>query len=156
MMKSRKRPIKDRMTEARRTGAILALMTCPKIEDAAKLAKVGRTTLFRWMNDPTFAAELATARSTAFTSGLNVVKGAVEQAAGVLVALLGSRKETERRLAAMGILDISMRLHEGDEVEARFVRLEKAVAAGGVGGGAAAVLHFDYSLTEPGADPKRG
>jgi len=129
-MKPEKRPIKDRMTAARRTGAILALMTCPKIEDAAKMAKVGRTTLFRWMDDPAFMDELTAARSAAFTAGLNTLKGMMDKAVGVLGGLLDARSEAIRLRATVAVVELSLRVHEGGELLDRLTRLEGLAGPG--------------------------
>ena len=42
--------------------AIMALLSEPTIKGAAKVARVGETTIHRWLNAPEFAAAYKTAR----------------------------------------------------------------------------------------------
>ena len=46
--------------------AIAALLTQRNVEEAARVANIGTTTLYRWIKDPEFAAQYRAARLTAF------------------------------------------------------------------------------------------
>ena len=127
-MKSGKCSISSRASAARRTSAVLALLSSGSVDGAAELARVSRTTLFVWMKDPEFIDELTRARGAAFDGGLNTIKGGCEEAARVLLALLKSRNETTRRRAAETILDFALKVHEGRDLEARLKALEAAIA----------------------------
>ena len=127
-MKSANRPKSSGPSQARRTSAILALIAEPTIEGAALVSGVGRSTIFQWLQDEAFAGELTRARTRAFDSGLNVLKGATERAAAVLIDLLKSRNETTKRLSAVAILEIALKVHDGADLEARLLALERAVA----------------------------
>jgi len=50
----------------RMKAAITALLTQRSVEDAARVAGIGTTTLYRWMKDPEFAAAYREARLAAF------------------------------------------------------------------------------------------
>jgi len=134
-MKSGKCSISSRASAARRTSAVLALLSSGSVDGAAELARVSRTTLFVWMKDPAFQDELSRARTAAFDGGLNTIKAGSEEAARVLLALLKSRNETTRRRAAETILAFALKIHEGRDVEERFVALEAAVGNQGKGDG---------------------
>jgi hypothetical protein len=123
-MKDEKRPKPSKVTEARRTSAVLALIAEPTIEAAAQAAGIARSTLCLWLRDETFTAELTRARGAAFDGGLNTIKGGCEEAARVLLALLKSRNETTRRRAAEIVLAFALRAHENLEVEARLSKVE--------------------------------
>lgn len=124
-MNAPKRPKVSKLTAARRTAAVLALIAEPTIEGAAQASGVGRSTLFEWMNDPAFADELTRARTRAFDGGLDRIRGGTESAARVLVELLKSRSETTRRRTAETILNFAMKIYEGRDLEARLKRLEE-------------------------------
>jgi len=127
-MKKEKRPMRTRATEARRKSAVLAIVSTSTIEAAAKLSGVGKTTLYTWMNDSTFMDELTGARAAAFGEGLNMLKAAVQKAAGVLIALLDSKHETTRRQAAVSVIELGIHAQEAADLEARLTRLEDAIA----------------------------
>jgi len=147
-MKSEKRPKRSKITEARRTSAVLALIASPTIEDAAQAAGVARSTLCLWMKDEAFTDELERARGAAFDGGLNALKGAAAEAAAALLALLKSRNETTRRLSAVAILEIGLKIHEGRDLEARIRRLEAAVGNQGKDGGPGKDMAFDFGRND--------
>jgi hypothetical protein len=47
---------------ARQRRAVAALVACPTMEEAARSARVGRTTLYTWLKDRTFADAVEQAR----------------------------------------------------------------------------------------------
>ena len=147
-MKSEKRPKPSKITEARRTSAVLALIGSPTIEDAARAAGIARSTLCLWMKDEAFMDELERARAAAFDGGLNALKGAATEAAAALLALLKSRNETTRRRAAETILAFALKIHEGRDLEARIRRLEAAVGNQGKGDGPGKDLAFDFGRND--------
>jgi hypothetical protein len=57
------------------------------------------------------------------------LKGRTEKAARALLALLKSKNESVRRLTAVAILKLAMRIHEGRELEDHIRRLEETVGA---------------------------
>jgi len=126
-MKLGKGPKSSGAKGARRTSAVLALLSSGSIDGAAELARVSRTTLFVWMKDPEFIDELTRAREAAFDSTLNAIKAGSEEAARVLRELLKSRNETTRRRAAETILAFALKIHEGADVEGRLKALEAAI-----------------------------
>lgn len=133
-MKSENRPKSTKAAGARRTAAVLALLTSPTVEAAADLAGVARSTLFAWLREPAFAAELEAARDKAFRGGLAAIKGAATKAAGKLVGLLDSRNEALRLRAALAVLELGLRIREADEILARIAALEAAFSAGNPSG----------------------
>jgi len=132
MMKNKKRPMRDRATEAHKTAAVFAIASTATIEQAARLAKISRSTLFRWMTDQSFMNQLRAARSEVFASAIGTLKAATGKAAAVLLDLLSSKKEMTRFRASSAILDLALRIHEGEELDERLRRLEGLVLQGGI------------------------
>ena len=143
-MKSGKGPKSSGPKGARRTSAVLALLSSGSIDGAAELARVSRSTLFVWMKDPEFQDELTRAREAAFDGGLNTIKAGTEEAARVLLALLKSRNETTRRRAAETILAFALKIHEGRDVEERLKALEMIVGVRGKAGEPEKELNFNF------------
>lgn len=119
-------PAIDKLT-ARQTRAILALVQSPTVEDAAKQANVGRSSVYLWMRQPDFRAKLVEARAELFRDGLDALRAATLKAVAVLGALMISRNENTRRLAAQAILALGLRAHEAVVVEDRLRHLEKII-----------------------------
>ena len=55
--------------------AILALLTNPSVEHAARAVKITPRTLYRWLNEPAFEKAYRQARRTAFGQGAAVAAG---------------------------------------------------------------------------------
>jgi hypothetical protein len=117
-MKTRKTPDKTRQKTIRSETTRLT---------AARAAGVSLRTLER-MIDPAFRLELEQARRAAFEDALGGLKGASSRAVEALSALLRSKKDSTRRLAASEILSAAFRSYETGELESRIATLEKKAA----------------------------
>jgi len=130
-MEKKNHPKTNKLQTAKKTAAVLALMTSPTIEGAAKAAGVSRAALFLWLKEDAFTAELARARAEAFAGAIGTLKAGTSKAAAVLMELLSSKKETTRRHASIAVLDFALRIREGEEIDERLRRLEGIVQQGG-------------------------
>jgi len=115
-----------KMTAAK-IRAVHCLLECETVENAAKRAKVGRSSIYEWMQDEDFQARLQEGREALFYEGLDKLKGAMAKAADELIKLLSSDDEGQRRLAAKTILDFGLKGFELKNLEERILRLEAAI-----------------------------
>lgn len=146
-MKKKNRPKSTKLQTAKKTAAVLAMMTSPSIKAAAKAAGVSRATLFLWLKNESFRADLARARAETFAGAIGRLKAGTKEAARVLMDLLKSKKEMTRFRASSAVLDLALRIHEGEELEVRMQRLEEIALSGP--GGAERSLRFQFG--DPGA-----
>ena len=111
---------------AKQQRAVEILLREPSIEAAAQAAGVGRATLFRWLNEPDFAAEYKQARGRLLESTLTALQSASVEAVTTLRAVLTetTARAGERVSAAKAILDFSLKAREVLEVEERLAALE--------------------------------
>lgn len=107
--------------------AISCILESSSIEEAAKKAKLSRTTIYFWLKDQTFKARLEKERDILFYEHLNLLRQAAGKATKVLIYLLKSEDETTRRLAAREILSQSLRITEIRSLERRISWLEEVV-----------------------------
>jgi hypothetical protein len=110
--------------------AIAALLCEPTIEAAARSAKVGARTLGRWLQRRDFAEELARAAREAMAGAMRSLQAASVEAVETLRAILADEEgpTTARVSAARVILEQAQRAAEREQLEARIVDLERAVA----------------------------
>ena len=101
-----------------------ALLHSPDVSKAAKTAKVSRATVYRWLADDDFAAELKQKRNAMLDSAIESVKGHSVRAADTLAAMLVSKDERLRRMAAKDLLDYSFKILEGRDVLERLEAIE--------------------------------
>ena len=108
----------------RQDKAILALLTTPTVEKAARTVDVSRGTLHRWLNEEHFRDELRRRRNAIADAALDTFKVYVLRSVDTLSGLLDSENEKVRRLAAKDILEYVFRVREQQEFESRLARLE--------------------------------
>ncbi len=114
---------------ANQKKALVALLACPSVAAAAKQAGLGERTLYRYLADDTFKAELrarqdqAIAAATAALSGLTGT--AIETLRKVLTDPDASHAVKVR--AALGILRERRRIGELDDLAERVSRLEEVL-----------------------------
>jgi|ERR1041384_3485001 hypothetical protein len=109
--------------------AVSALLTCPRVEDAAKLCGISRTTLWRMAQQPEFKSRLQTARLQLSRDLVNSLQANALDAVLVLREVMQDIEASApaRVAAASKLLDLSLRAREQLELEERVTALEAAL-----------------------------
>ncbi len=90
--------------------AIGALLECSSVEEAARTAGVGYSTLKRWMRDPDFDAAYRRARKELLDVSVGRVQAATGTAVDTLLAVArNGAKDSDRVRAAVALLDHARR-----------------------------------------------
>jgi len=114
--------------DRKREEAIVALLTHPSVDAAARAIDVAPTTLMRWLKDTEFDAAYRAARRAAF--GQSVAR--LQQASGAAVSVLlkvmvdSATPASIKVRAADSVLDHSAKSIEIEDIEARVAELERA------------------------------
>ena len=111
----------------RQLRAITAILETPSMDAAARRARVGRTTLYTWLHDPTFKDELTRRQSEVYADALARLKGLTGEAVEGLRGLIGAHSESVKRAACRDILDAAFKVQELNEIEERITALEDEV-----------------------------
>jgi hypothetical protein len=116
----------DRQLTARQLRAIAALCQEPTTRAAAKKARVGEKTLWRWLNDPAFSEAYQRARSKLLQDTLTAVQAAGIEALETLRDVMAAKSvsASARVSAARTVLEMALRGREVIEVEQRLQALE--------------------------------
>lgn len=127
-MNKNKRP--GRKSEAaeltpKQEAAILALLESPTLEGAARIGGVSRGSLWAWMKAEPFKGKLTAARGELFRENIAGLKATLSGATAKLAALLSSKDEGVRRLAASTLWSLSLKANETLDIEERLLRLER-------------------------------
>ena len=104
---------------------LLALVHDPNLTAAATAAGVTRRTVYRWLQQPAFQAELARQRDAVLTEALDTVKAHATRAAAELAKLLDEKDGRLRRLVCKDILEQAIRVREVEEFGRRLAAVEK-------------------------------
>jgi predicted TIM-barrel fold metal-dependent hydrolase len=109
----------------KQTKAISSLLACQTIAQAAKMAGVSDRTLYRWLNEDAFTAELQRAGRQTVTGALRRLIAGRDAALDTLHHLMTkARSENVRRLAARDWFDILYRTTEIETILERLDALE--------------------------------
>jgi len=107
--------------------AIAALLSEPTTKKAAETAKVGETTIHRWLNDPAFSAALKESRGRVFESTLAALQGASAKAVETLRDVMNDKeaKASAKVSAAKTVLDLALKAREQLELSERLRLIEE-------------------------------
>lgn len=109
--------------------AILALLSEPTLEQAAKKCGIGATTLWRWLQEPEFQRQYREARRTVFEGTLLRLQHVAGEAVETLQRNLRAKNPAVEVRAALGILDQAVKAAELYELQQRVAKLEARLAA---------------------------
>ena len=110
---------------AKQQRAIAALISEPTIKGAAEVAGVGERTLHRWLlEDENFKDALAQAESALIDGASRQLLSGQTQALNVLSDIMQNSNDTNRRLAAVAWLELSIKVRDWKSIEERLTKLE--------------------------------
>lgn len=109
----------------RQKEAIPFLATSPTYEEGRKKAKVGKTTLYKWLKNTEFSKELETQREKVVNEAFNTLKVNLIKAVTNLTGLLDQRGSPElKRRVCNNIIDYVFKIRELKEYRELQERLE--------------------------------
>jgi hypothetical protein len=109
-------------------AAIAALMTHRGMEDAARAAEIGVSTLLRWLKIPEFAAAYRKARRAAVSQATARLQQNSGAAVSTMLKIMvdPTAPASSRLRAAARVLDLAQRGMETEDIEVRVSDLERA------------------------------
>lgn len=112
--------------------AIIALLSNRTVEDAARAVKITPRTLYRWLNEPCFAAAYRQACRTAFGQSTARLQQISSAAVSVLTRVMidPATPAAVKVRAADSVLHHAAKASEIEDIEARVAELERAGARG--------------------------
>jgi hypothetical protein len=112
-------------------AAITALLTQRNLDEAARTAGVGVSTLRRWLRLPEFEDAYRKARRDAFSQSTARLQQASSAAVSTLLKVMvdTTSPASSRVRAADSVLDHAVKAIELEDIEARIEVLERAAAA---------------------------
>ena len=106
--------------------ALPYLVASPTLAEGARLADIGRTTLYRWMNDPEFRATLERLRAEAADLAHTELRGLMLKGALVLAEAMEDPSPNVRVRAAQAALSMGLKAVDLKELRQRIDRLDDA------------------------------
>lgn len=115
----------DRLTRIQ-GRAVVALLTCRTIAEAATAAGVGEKTLRRWLAAEPFASEYRAAARESAREATSALLAAQREAVQVLRACMQDGTSATRVRAARAVLELGVRV-AADDLDERLADLEEEV-----------------------------
>jgi len=109
---------------SRKNKALAALISEPTIKGAAEVAGIGERTIYQYLSDAEFRAELANAESELLANANRILIKGQEIALKILMDVMENSTDNNRRLAAVSWLELTLRLRELVSIEERIKKLE--------------------------------
>jgi len=107
-------------------GQIIASKT---LEEACRKAKISKGTLYAWLKDEAFRAELKHQRDEVLREALNLLKYALSKAVENLIDLMDSKQPYIKHRACKDIIEYSLKSIELENIEERLDKVEKIISA---------------------------
>ena len=122
--------LQESETLTRRQRAVLPyLIAAPSLEEGCRKARVSKTTVYTWLKEPGFQAELKRLRQAMVDEAFNRLRAGLTQAVDKLLELLQAKGQLGIQLrAAQTLLDHGIKVTELQEQEARIEALEEQVS----------------------------
>lgn len=113
---------------ARQLKAIPHIVSSPTYTEGCKKAKINKTTLYKWLKEPEFKAELDRQRDEIAAEAFGVLSQSLTKAVEALVSLLNNKDDRLKRLAAKDVIDFIIRHKENEDLDERLKEVEKLLA----------------------------
>jgi len=110
---------------ARQVKFLPILLASPTYTAACRKGHINRDTLYEWLRQPQFKAELDRQRNELVAQGFAMLSQSVTKAVETLVDLLETSDGRLKRLAAKDILDQHVKFRELDDITRRIERIEE-------------------------------
>lgn len=106
--------------------AIESLIACNTLEEAAEVAGISRTTMYRYLKEPAFEAELTRAKRQMVNRAILRLQQSCGDATRALAEICRDKEApaSARVTAAKAILDGALRAIELEDIESRIATLE--------------------------------
>jgi hypothetical protein len=128
---SRKPTPKEPGLTRKQETAIAALLSHSTMKEAATAAKVGESTLWRWLQEDDFHAAYMTARRETVKQAIAQLQNTTSEAVAVLKEVMSNKNANDfaRISAAKAIIEYSIKAVEIEDLAQRVEDLESVMAA---------------------------
>lgn len=114
----------------RKRRAIAVLLTTPSVAAAARASNIGERTLRRWLSDPDFRGTYSDASRELLHESIGRLRATAGEAVTTLSEALRDDQSAVRVRAALGILDLAIKV-DADGIVRRVAALERQQEAMG-------------------------
>jgi len=118
---------KAKLTDRQRK-AIPFIVSSPTYTKGCKKAKVNKTTLYKWLKEPEFKAELDRQRDEIAAEAFGVLSQSLTKAVETLTGLLDTKDDRLKRLVCKDIIEHILKRKETEDLDKRLTEIENQLA----------------------------
>ena len=107
------------------------LIGARSLEEGRLKAKVSKATLFKWLKEDVFKAELDRQRNIVTSEALDRLKASLSKAVDELAGLIDADEKNIKIRACERVIEYFMKTKELSDIEGRLIALEKALSERG-------------------------
>lgn len=111
----------------RQIQAIPHLLGAGSLEEGRRKARICKSTLYQWLKDETFRAELNRKRGEVIKDAIERLKTSVTRAVDGLLELAQDEDKSIKLRACEKVLDFFLKVKEIDELEGRLEKIERII-----------------------------
>ena len=112
----------------RQQEALPHLAAADSLAEGARRASISRTTIYKWMEDDDFRAELCHVRAEMAELAQTEMQGLMLKAAAVVDQALDGDISPVKLRAALGAINVALKVRYGLSVERRLNRIDDALS----------------------------
>jgi len=112
----------------RQLKSIPFLVSSATYTQGCEKAKINKATLYKWLKNPDFKAELERRRDEIATEAFGILTQSLTKAVESLVGLLDHQDDRLKRLTAKDVIDFIIRHKENEDLNKRLTEVEKRLA----------------------------
>lgn len=107
--------------------AISQIIASSTLEDARKKARISKGTLYAWLKEEAFKAELKRQRDEVVDEALERLKSALTKAVSGMIDLMDSPRPDLRRWVYKDIIEYTLKSIELESIEQRLDKIERVI-----------------------------
>ena len=119
---------KDVKLTGRQLKAIPYIVSNPTYEEGCKKARINRTTLYEWLKQPEFKAELEKQRDEVAAEAFGILSQSLTKAVEALTGLLDTQDERLKRLVCKDVIEHILKYREAKDLEERIAAIEQRLS----------------------------
>ena len=111
----------------RQLKAIPFIVSSSTYTEGCQKAQINKTTLYKWLKQPEFKAELDRQRDEITAEAFNTLTQSLTKAVEALTGLLDNQDDRLKRLTSKDIIDFIIRHKENEDLDKRLTEIEKCL-----------------------------
>ena len=112
----------------RQLKAIPHIVSSPTYTKGCKKAKINKSTLYKWLKEAEFKAELDRQRNEVVSEAFGILSQSLTKAVETLVSFLDNKDDRLKRMACKDVIEYIIKHKENEDIDERLTAIEQRLA----------------------------